>query len=131
MIIDKNKLKDIKINYDSLEIVELLNNWCMDDYKIFGSILDAVENIGNRIILINYDKDNKSFLTFDKHTNPILVKLIIDDEDINNRKMIINKYNTIHEYTFNNDHDSLYIDEIKKNNCKTKIKTIEKNKQTK
>ncbi|MEE3343841.1 MAG: hypothetical protein VZS44_07115 [Bacilli bacterium] len=118
MIIDKKNLKEITVNVDNSEIEELLNTWCIDNYKLFGSILHNIESIGNRIILINYNKDDNSFITFDSKANPISISLLIDDDKEKTRRMIINKYDDIHEYLVYNNSDNIYIDEINKKNTK-------------
>ncbi len=115
MEIEKNKLKKVELNNVEKDLINLLNKWCMDDYTMFGGILDLIENIGVRIILLNYNKNDKSFLTFDKHARPLQIKLIIDK---NNRKIIINKYDDIHEYLYNKNKDYIYIHEVEKNKVK-------------
>lgn len=125
MFVKNNDLEKIQVNVYEEEIINLLNRWCMDDYQIFGSILNVIADINKRIILLNYNKNNNSFITFDSHISPLNISLIMNDSSDDMKKIIINRYDNIGEYSYDKDCDGIYIDEIKKNNnCLIKKKII-------
>ena len=127
MTIRKENLKEVKVNVDDENIINLLNEWCMDDYHIFGGMLNMLTKIGERIILLKYNKKNNSFLTFDKNANPLDIKLIIDKDNDEQRKINIDKYGNIREYLYSQVDNNIYITEvIKKQNENSKIKIRKK-----
>lgn len=127
MVIMKDELECVDVNVLDEELKNLLTEWCMGDYRLFGSVFKEVENIGNRIVLIDYhDKDN-SFVTFDKHANPVIVNLVVDDRVADTRKMIIDKYDYVREFLYNNFYPYINIEMIKENNYSSK-KMLKKSK---
>ena len=116
MVIKKEDLIDVEVNIVDKEIEELLINWCMGDYTLFGSVLAEVENIGDRIILLNYNESKNSFMTFDKNSNPLSIYLFMDDKIADTRKMLIEKYGYVSEYLFNNYYPCICIDKVKSDN---------------
>ena len=132
MVIKKEDLIDVEVNIVEKEIEDLLVNWCMGDYTLFGSVLAEVENIGDRVIFLNYNKDNNSFMTFDKNSNPLSIYLFMDDKIADTRKMLIEKYGYVSEYFFNNFYPCICIDKVKSNNNEfskklTRKKPLDKN----
>lgn len=109
MVIDKKDLRNVEIRIDSdckKEIIDLLGNWCDDDYRVFGGILDLVENVNDRVFLMNYD-GNGSFITFDDHSNLVQVDLLMGED----KTIAINKYDERFVYNFKNNKDSIYLNE--------------------
>ena len=109
MRIYKDSLRDVEIRIDKNcedGIIDLLNNWCGEDYKIFGGILDLVENINSRVFLMGYDGIS-TFITFDDHSNLFYVDLEVGDE----KTIAINKYDQRYVYSFTNDNNTISLDE--------------------
>lgn len=110
MEFNKKDLRDIEVKIDERdkeELVGLLNDWCGEDYKIFGGIFDLIENIKGRIFLMNFDKNNNCFMTFDDHGNIVYVDLYFGDK----KAIAVNKYDERFVYDFQNSKDSVFLEE--------------------
>lgn len=112
MLIEKNKLEEVKINVMEEEIDKLLTKWCGNNYDIFGNILAALENINDRIILLNYSEKNNNFMTFDANANPLFINLGVNSNN-DERTITIDRYGVINEYTCVNSDEYIYINKAK------------------
>lgn len=110
LVIEKELLSNVDVIIRDKEMFRRINTWINGEIKLLGGVINLICDIQGRLVPLDFDIVDMSFMCFDKKDNMIRIKLYSDMEVPNsNRMIIVTSDDGVFCYKFDMDYSYVYL----------------------